>query len=326
MIRIGLDEAGYGPRLGPLVLAATIWDGPAEEGRPELDEALAPDVGRTRGAALPIDDSKVLYRKRGDLARLETTVLGALAAARGGDGSAPATLGAFAEAVGAEILFGGGPLAPWYEGLGATPLPRAATPEAIAEARDTLRAAADRAGTALVGLRATMLAAPGFNALCAELGNKARAHWRAFGEVLTGSLAEPGVGAAPVVRGVSDRHGGRAYYGDPLASLFPMAPQRALHETPRKSAYELRPAPEQSLTLQFEVDADARFLEVALASCLAKYLRELHTEAINGWFEERQPGIRPTAGYGADANRFIATVEPILAAEGVERGLLVRSR
>src|SRR6476661_8551754 len=78
--RVGLDEAGYGPNLGPLVLSSSACHVPA--GAPDcLWECLAaavrkaehPDDGR-----LLIDDSKKVNEGKAGLAKLEAGVLGAL--------------------------------------------------------------------------------------------------------------------------------------------------------------------------------------------------------------------------------------------------------
>jgi hypothetical protein len=63
---VGTDEAGYGPNLGPLVIAATLWDvaGPAAEAEAILAAASAAldDPGR---------DSKQVYRGGSGWAALE---------------------------------------------------------------------------------------------------------------------------------------------------------------------------------------------------------------------------------------------------------------
>src|SRR4051812_648058 len=78
--RVGLDEAGYGPNLGPLVLSSSACHVPADA--PEcLWECLAaavrkaehPDDGR-----LVIDDSKKVNEGKAGLAKLEAGVLAAV--------------------------------------------------------------------------------------------------------------------------------------------------------------------------------------------------------------------------------------------------------
>jgi len=102
---VGTDEAGYGPNLGPLVVAATLWDvaGPAAEAEAILAAA---------SAALddPWRDSKQVYRGGSGWAALEH---GALAALTIATGAAPAdwrslvAAGAVPEAAGEPPMVGG---------------------------------------------------------------------------------------------------------------------------------------------------------------------------------------------------------------------------
>ena len=68
-------------------------------------------------------------------------------------------------------------------------------------------------------------------------------------------------------------------------------------------------------------------LATALASMAAKYVRELAMDAAERLtFSERVPGLRPTAGYGLDAWRFLEDVAAARAAAGVPDALILRSR
>ncbi|MBC7854258.1 MAG: hypothetical protein IAF94_12565, partial [Pirellulaceae bacterium] len=81
---IGTDEAGYGPNLGPLVVAASAWEVPpgttAETLYERLEKVVTADVSADDGR-LPMADSKVLYKAGCGLAVLERSVLSALAVA-----------------------------------------------------------------------------------------------------------------------------------------------------------------------------------------------------------------------------------------------------
>ncbi|MCA9134862.1 MAG: hypothetical protein KDA45_16955, partial [Planctomycetales bacterium] len=60
----------------------------------------------------------------------------------------------------------------------------------------------------------------------------------------------------------------------------------------------------------FSVGGD-RFPPTALASMLAKYLRERLMESWNAFWQLHLPGIKPTAGYPLDARRFRREIEPL---------------
>ena len=64
----------------------------------------------------------------------------------------------------------------------------------------------------------------------------------------------------------------------------------------------------------------------ALASCLAKYTRETCMAAFNAYWCERQPGLKPTAGYTTDGRRWVAEAEATLARADLPDDVLVRRR
>ena len=71
---VGIDEAGYGPNLGPLVMTAVIAIAP-DDRPPDLWADLASTVARAGGDPdkLWVDDSKKLYRPGLGRERLDTT-------------------------------------------------------------------------------------------------------------------------------------------------------------------------------------------------------------------------------------------------------------
>ena len=76
---IGTDEAGYGPNLGPLVVAATAWRVAA--GSDEAEKALADAVEDASTAACGgrlWDDSKEVYRAGDGMVALERGVFAGL--------------------------------------------------------------------------------------------------------------------------------------------------------------------------------------------------------------------------------------------------------
>src|SRR5262245_19070687 len=81
---IGIDEAGYGPNLGPLVMTAVACQTPPKLARTCLWttlKAVARRNGEPDDGRLFVDDSKLVYSTARGLKDLETAVLAALAAA-----------------------------------------------------------------------------------------------------------------------------------------------------------------------------------------------------------------------------------------------------
>ncbi|HEX5103073.1 MAG TPA: hypothetical protein VFV87_04640, partial [Pirellulaceae bacterium] len=72
---LGTDEAGYGPNLGPLVVAATAWRVPGEISPAAMYDALAEVVCGggvpSEEGRLAIGDSKQLYKPGCGLGLLE---------------------------------------------------------------------------------------------------------------------------------------------------------------------------------------------------------------------------------------------------------------
>src|SRR5262245_41979787 len=77
---LGVDEAGYGPNLGPFVMSAVACRVPEPLAAANLWQALAPAVRRHRepGDGLLIDDSKLVHSGARGLRNLEAALWAAL--------------------------------------------------------------------------------------------------------------------------------------------------------------------------------------------------------------------------------------------------------
>src|SRR5579872_3602757 len=78
---IGMDEAGYGPNYGPLVVGATVWEVPGNPGKIDLWRAFEGIVEQTApvdDSHIQIADSKLVYNPAKGLVNLELGVLRSL--------------------------------------------------------------------------------------------------------------------------------------------------------------------------------------------------------------------------------------------------------
>lgn len=330
VIYAGIDEAGYGPLLGPLCVGCSAFRIPASvwgDAHPRGLEraAVAPDLWRilSRGVCrkpkdprrrVAVADSKKLKScGKTPLVHLERGVLAFL----GGDAPRDdadyfARVGWTARAMRAT---------PWHARSLALPVAIGDGDATIA--RNLIAGALADADCALEALSVNALDAPAFNALYRQLGNKAQLNMSLVFEALrTVDLMR---GDLPALVAI-DRQGGRANYTDALeAHLARDTPIETIHEDDERSLYRIGRAGEPPLLVAFEVGAEERHLPVALASMAAKYTRELSMRRLNAYFADRLPNLRPTAGYVEDGRRYLAEVKPVLAAEQIAETDFVRA-
>jgi hypothetical protein len=320
MLWAGIDEAGYGPNLGPLVMTAVVAASP-DEREPDVWADLHAGVARAGDPShrVWVDDSKAILRHPSGRARLQATCLALVAAARG---AVPASLAELLSAVGAGTL-DDAELSAWLddasEGAGFTPpLTNPCVPSEVPAAPF------EGAGWRVVGVHSVVIGPAQFNASLARSDSKAEVHFRAFARLLGGLWAgthdgQGGEGDTALhVR--SDKHGGRHFYYDHLLDAFPDVWIDRGPEGPTLSRYTFRSAGRR-LELRLEPRADATDGLVALASIVSKSLREFWMDRFNAYWTVRIPGLRPTAGYPVDAHRFREAIEPHCAARGLAPSL-----
>jgi ribonuclease HII len=312
----GVDEAGFGPILGPLVVGGVAMVGP--EGVCPW-KALKKHVARKKQekGKVRVADSKKVNQGPHGLRHLEETALVFWTALHG---ELPGSLADWLARLGADVAH----LArcPWYQDL-ALPLPLLADADWLRLQAELVARALRKAEVQLVHVALRAVDVEEWNALIADTDNKSRAHFRAYGDVLGRVLAS--VPADRCGRVVADRCGGRTHYAGDLARLCPGATVVVVDEQPAASSYRVERA-NGAITVTFAERGEDRAFPTALASCFAKYLRELMVECINRWFCARVPGLQPTAGYHTDGHRFLADLTPHLGTLAAPRERLVRVR
>jgi ribonuclease HII len=314
---IGIDEAGYGPNLGPFVMTAVACRVPDALAGADLWQALAPAVRREgdKEGRLLVADSKVVYSTARGLLGLERGVFGAL-----WRGAAAPPLGGLVEwacpgdhdDLRAEA---------WYRGDSALPVCAAAEDLAAHAAR--FDAACAAAGVGRWVARSAVVCTPRFNALVDRAGSKGAVLACALGSLLRGGL-EAAAGDEPVSFLV-DKHGGRNAYAAQIQQSLGRGAVVAREEGMARSAYDVLGLG-RGVRLTFQPRAEAEHFCVALASMASKYLRELLMLEFNRFWQGHVPGLKPTAGYPGDSARFLAEVRAAAARLGLPEAALWRRK
>jgi hypothetical protein len=308
---VGIDEAGYGPNLGPFVMTSVACRVPEGLTGADLWRVLRAAVrrhGEADDGRLLIEDSKLVYSSARGLLDLERNVLGSLCPWPPGasiglthylDWACPLSRAELA----AEC---------WFAGQAV--LPVLAAPDDYASAAKVFANTCRKHGVAW-GLVRSLVVCPGpFNALLDRFGSK--------GAVLASSLIHLVRGNHDHADGgdlmcfLVDKHGGRNSYAAMLQHALPDGMVLVREEGCQRSLYHVvglrRP-----MRLTFQPRADSGHLCVALASMFSKYLRELLMLEFNRFWQTHVPDLKPTAGYPGDSARYYATIRPVAERLGV---------
>lgn len=299
LIYTGIDEAGYGPMLGPLCVAsATIrvdsWV-PGEPA-PDLWDMLEQAICRTKREAksrIAVGDSKDLKLANSSVTKhplyhLERGVLAFLAAR---DGAALDHDDQLFDA-----LHASHESHDWYQG-DPVQLPLGLSSDMLAIEANSLRSALSKAGVELLDLRVRLIGETEFNQLYRAHSSKAAATGAALCGLIRNACTYQRSGFESRI--VCDRQSGRTRYARALGEIFDSV--LIEEESPRASRYRCDGQTGVLLT----PGADGAYFPVALASMAAKLVRELAMMRFNRYWAQRIPELKPTAGYVQDARRWL---------------------
>ena len=318
VILVGIDEAGFGPLLGPLVVSSSTFSLPHNLLTADLWQVLRKSIryGR-KGLAgrLLITDSKKAYSKSIGIKHLQRTVLTALKCL----GKEPATLTELLDMLSPGCLERLSDY-PWYEGIEEHSLSLDTADKKIASA--VLAGDMGSNGIELLDLKSCCLDVAYYNKMVAAVKNKANVLFSATCSLIKSAYDNFGGDDLQIV---VDRQGGRVHYRKNLQRMFDGMELKILRESPATSSYELR-AGDKAMRVHFVVGADRRFLPVSLASMVSKYLRELLISNLNRYFVGFSADLKPTAGYWKDGLRFIEEIKTNLPDVRFDSDQLIRSR
>ncbi len=325
ILLVATDEAGYGPKLGPLVIVGTAWQVPEYPNdqvtdqpvnHPTLVDLFAPlrRPAVCGNLEVIVDDSKTIFKQSKGIDSLHAVVSAAAHWCGVRDNN----------------FFN------WFSIIARQDLAsvqqmlwsRLETDRKLLDRSDTewMRSQWSSTGVRLCEIRTRIITAKEFNACCRLGANKADLLSQSTLDVVR-QLIDTSDSDRSRVTVFCDRHGGRRYYAGVLQHVFPDAQLQVVAETKQQSRYRLN-AGTRTIEIAFTVKGDS-FTPVALSSMIAKYLRERMMESLNAYFAQLHTGntpLKPTAGYPVDADRFLQDIQPIIQANKINPSDLIRSR
>ncbi|MEI7658742.1 MAG: hypothetical protein WCK33_11825 [Phycisphaerae bacterium] len=320
LLLAGIDEAGYGPTLGPLCVAMSLLRVEEHEANaaPDLWKVLEQGVCREPGRGgrpdakgrIAVGDSKSLklsnsVKSTHPLIHLERGVLCFSRLL----GEMPAIDADLLDRLGARLdrdrahhpCYGTGP---------ARALPVAQTAGELAIASSLLRSAMERRKVSLEAFKVRAISERDINSIITETRNKGETAIFGVGTHLRFLWEHHASGGESCRLGVvCDRLGGRASYGPMLERELPGSKVEIIEESPARSRYVVT-APGRRMGVAFITESEVAHLPVALASMAAKFVRELAMMRFNDHWnalyrEVHGHDIAPTAGYATDARRWL---------------------
>jgi len=323
-IYAGIDESGYGPLFGPLVIGRSVFairQKEAERSPPDLWSLLKTAVCKKvadKKHRIPVNDSKAVYNTSLGVIHLERGVLAFLHTLNIEPQNLSHLLDQLAYDEESRRLVG-----EWYfDESGGPHLPVESEEKRLARDRDRLRRCSEKSGVRLLELSAAVVSAERFNRIVKATRSKAACSWKFVGGHLLAIWERYG-NLHPCV--AVDRQGGRRNYLQLLYLLFPRAGVEVLEKNAVISRYRIRNE-RRAMEVEVRVASERFHFPVALASMTAKYVRELLLIRFQQFWKLHAPEVKPTFGYSTDARRFLNEIEPLIDRLRIDRESLIRCR
>jgi hypothetical protein len=320
-ILVGIDEAGYGPLLGPLVVSATAFQIPDDLLRGDHWTILKNAVGDHKkglSGRILIADSKKAYTRSSGIGHLRKTVLTVLSCLRNSQDPLE-NIAALIDRLDPQCSIRLKEY-PWYQQLQSHSLGHDASDIQIAGT--VFDHTLSDNNMKLLAIQSRCLDVQYYNRHVERVRNKSRVLFTELCSLVleTLKLAQR---PAETIQIVVDRQGGRINYQNELLRMFGGFGLTVIRQDPAMSSYELS-GNGKTMRIHFCMKADTKYLPVALASMVSKYLREVLMEALNSYFCGLCDDLKPTAGYWQDGRRFITDINKVIPKIEYDQKRLIR--
>ncbi len=314
----GIDEAGYGPKIGPFVLSSVVMDIPAKHDSETniwhiFKDAIS-DKAQRRGNRIVVNDSKKIYSQRNGLRLLEETVLSFVWGIKG-------QVTRFSDLL--RILSNHNEEVfdkyPWYNKKDLN-LPVASNVSAIMNYADLIKHTISSQDAKILDVKSIFLCTYEINRQIELKGNKSLLLFNNSVKLLKEIFERFGEREPKVL---IDKHGGRNYYHKLLTESLEGCDVNAVSEGNPISTYNISKE-RRRMNVSFSEGADSKHFPPALASMFSKYIRELFIRLFNAYWQEKVQDIKPTAGYPEDAKRFLCQIHNVKNKLGISDDILVR--
>jgi len=341
---IGIDEAGYGPNLGPLVIAATAWwldsdKAPIDQATSEIPYAermhdcllpeFLPRPFRSLRPHVPLGDSKAIYQGHDGVVSVEIGVRYWLRFAGKQDLRFDDLIADIALPSSKRLK-----AIPWYDSelISSGAAKSIASDEKMREfwAFDSFIEDCDRKidsiGIRFLGLATDIIDEPEFNLRTDRYDNKSTLLSMASIDLANQLLEQilpkvakllPSKDSSFEIQVYCDKHGGRNRYQGVLEEVLTNQSFTVLQEGADRSDYmamyesdSLASTTSQHIPMHWSFLAKGdKLVPIGLASMAAKWFREELMARLNRFWQSHLPRLAATAGYPVDAKRFADAIQ-----------------
>jgi ribonuclease HIII len=313
----GIDEAGYSPKLGPLVISLSLFQTQSDVVNPDFWQHLGKSVSKTvkdSRARVIVADSKKVYRKTTDLKHLEKTIFSfTYLSGRADNNSLRQLLHALNHSPDCTDH-------PWYRPE-EMPLPQHIFRNTATKHANLLREELTRNGITYHGATVRPVLEGEFNRTLKRTRNKATLLWEVVAKLIAQAIQQAGDEDITIY---SDKLGSRNNYTQLLEDVLPQAEILSAKNGNEMSSYTFKHNA-RKVEIHFIENGEAVAFPIALSSLFSKYIRELFLIQLNQFFCNCLKDLRPTRGYHKDASRFLNETQKFRKDENIPDSILIRN-